>query len=821
MSSRPNEIERQEPNASEEMASLIESRRIVICAGPGGVGKTTIAATLALRAAVEGKRALVVTIDPARRLARSLGLERLGNKETRIEGKLFSRAGLEPRGELWAMMLDVKRTSDEVIARHAKSKEQAERIYANHFYQTASTVLAGSLEYLAMEKLYDLDAERRFDLIVLDTPPTAHALDFLDAPNRVLDVLANDSLRWLATPAVAAGKLGVRAVGMGSGYLIRQISKFTGVETLQALAEFLMCMQGMYDGFKDRAARVKALLASDDTAFVLVTSPGAIEEARFFHSVLKDSSMPVGAVVMNRFHPNWQRAAGGPMDNSRLETWFNRDLAIRLADTVQEHQVLASSDHSAACSMAKDMSRGTTLCLVPILDRDVHDLVGLALMARCIFDREGLPAMAALPVIETEGHTGSTKGAPLASEDSKTPGSPHPNEPSDQEESGSVEKNSKPTSSSPLGGMVATVLLAFFFSVIVGCSAHRPSTTTESKVSEVEIEEVKIFGGDEESLALAALNDEELFQEGASAFAAGHLERAARAFSLLVAAFPESELYAVARYNAGFSWERAGEYLRALEFYDPLLEIVDGRDWLDTIYRVAESLYKLEDYAEAARILGDVLTVEQLPAKDRIRALTQQGVCLLEAGYEEQALHSLRSAVGRYHIEERSGEERLDVHFAAQAQFHIGEVFRKRFERARMDPAGTDFTTLEDDLEHKAQLLLSAQGHYLRTIRMGDAKWATASGHQVGRLYEELYRQLTSARMPTKLDDASKRVAYMELLREKVAVLLEKALEAYEKTLSTSERIGMDKAWRGQIEASLERVKSLLLDEDPWGPPTS
>ena len=226
------------------LAKMLVERRVVVCVGPGGVGKTTVAATVALRAAIEGKRVLVVTIDPARRLANSLGLERLGNVEARIGAEHFARSCITPKGELWAMMLDVKRTSDDLVARHSTSPEQAERIYGNRFYQTASTVLAGSQEYLAMEKLYDLHEEERFDLVVLDTPPTANALDFLDAPNRVLDVLSNDSLRWLATPAVAAGKVGVRAVGMGSGYFIRQISKFAGVETLQALAEFLISMLG-------------------------------------------------------------------------------------------------------------------------------------------------------------------------------------------------------------------------------------------------------------------------------------------------------------------------------------------------------------------------------------------------------------------------------------------------------------------------------------------------------------------------------------------------------------------------------------------------
>jgi anion-transporting ArsA/GET3 family ATPase len=381
--------------------ALLNARRVAVCVGSGGVGKTTVAASLAFRAALEGQKALVVTIDPARRLANSLGLEHLGNVEARIGPERFSRAGLEPKGELWAMMLDVKRTSDDVIARHATSREQAEKIYKNRFYQTASTVLAGSQEYMAMEKLYEIHEEDRFDLVVLDTPPTAHALDFLDAPNRLLDVFGNESLRWIATPAVAAGKVGMRAVGLGGGYLVRQISKFTGVETLQALAEFLMSMQGMYEGFKDRAAKVKALLASQDTTFVLVTAPGTmtLDEARYFYTLLQQNDMPVGAVVVNRVHPDWTGAAGGDVGAEGLAADYGPDLAGRLAETLAEQHVLAEADRGEIATLAGELEDSTLLRLVPVFDRDVHDLAGLATMARCLFDGDGAPASQALPAI--------------------------------------------------------------------------------------------------------------------------------------------------------------------------------------------------------------------------------------------------------------------------------------------------------------------------------------------------------------------------------------------------------------------------------------
>jgi tetratricopeptide (TPR) repeat protein len=355
--------------------------------------------------------------------------------------------------------------------------------------------------------------------------------------------------------------------------------------------------------------------------------------------------------------------------------------------------------------------------------------------------------------------------------------------------------------------------------LLAGCPAHRAAVgVVPDDPEEVTLDPVEIVAGGEEALALASLNDQELFQVGTAAFAAGDFEGAARAFSLIVHAHPDSDLAGVAAYNAGFSWERMGEYLTALDYYGPLLDHFAGRDWLDAAFRIADSLYHLEDHREAARLLGRVLEIEGLPPNDRMRALVLQGVCLLEAGHEEEAEHSLRSAVGRYHIEHRRGEDRVDVYFAAKGQFHLGELYRMRFERARLDPAESDFETLADDLEHKAQLLLSAQGHYLRTIRMGEGRWAAAAGHQVGRLYEELYRQITSARMPTGLDGAAQRLAYQELLQEKVRILLEKSMEAYERTLSTAERIGVEGAWRGRIEASLERVKSLLLEDGMESP---
>ncbi len=387
--------------SKDDLMALLE-RRIVVCVGSGGVGKTTLAATIGVRAALEGRRALVVTIDPARRLANSLGLDRLGNVETRIAEDRFERAGLAPRGELWAMMLDVKRTSDELISRTAPSREQAETIFQNRFYQTFSTVLAGSQEYMAMEKLAELHERGQFDLIVLDTPPTAHALDFLEAPNKLIDVCGSDALKWLASPALAAGKIGMRALGFGSGYLVRQLSKFTGLETLQALAEFLLSMRGMYDAFKERAISVKALLTSDETRFVLVTapSPPTMDEARYFLGVLRQYEIPVGAVVVNRVHPDWDAAVGAEHLTARaLRGYFPDSLAGRLAETLEEQRALAASDRRQVAALRDWLEGEAVLRVVPGFGEDIHDLSGLASMAGYLFDRRGVIPASALPPV--------------------------------------------------------------------------------------------------------------------------------------------------------------------------------------------------------------------------------------------------------------------------------------------------------------------------------------------------------------------------------------------------------------------------------------
>ena len=243
------------------VAPLIERKEIVICAGAGGVGKTTTAAAIALGMAERGLKVAVLTIDPARRLADSLGLPELGNEERQVE--------IDGSGELWAMMLDPKRTFDDLIEKHAPDERTRDAVLSNRIYQELSNAVAGSQEYMAMEKLYELHQEERYDLLVLDTPPSRNALDFLEAPERLSRFVDSRSLQLFLRP----GRLGLKVFGRGTGMLFSALQKVTGVDLLQDLSEFFASFGDMAEGFRERAARTSELLADRRTTFLLVTSP--------------------------------------------------------------------------------------------------------------------------------------------------------------------------------------------------------------------------------------------------------------------------------------------------------------------------------------------------------------------------------------------------------------------------------------------------------------------------------------------------------------------------------------------------------------------
>ena len=348
------------------IADLVEGAEICICAGAGGVGKTSTSAAIALGAAQRGRKAAVLTIDPAKRLANALGLERLGNEPHRVKG-------IEGEGELWAMMLDPKRTFDELIESYASDDSTRDAVLSNRIYQELSSAVSGSQEYMAMEKLYELHMEEHFDLLVLDTPPTRNALDFLDAPERLHRFIDSRSLRFFLSP-------GVKLLGRGSGLLFAVLQRVTGIDLLRDLSDFFRAFGDMSEGFRVRAERVNELLGSDAATFVLVASPrrDAIDDAIFFHDQLLRRGMPFGGVVVNRFHDG----RGG--DSIDLEAALGADLAEKVEASYEDYKVLANRDRSNLRRLTKRLS-GEPVIVVPELDGDVHDLDGLAAMEAHLF----------------------------------------------------------------------------------------------------------------------------------------------------------------------------------------------------------------------------------------------------------------------------------------------------------------------------------------------------------------------------------------------------------------------------------------------------
>jgi anion-transporting ArsA/GET3 family ATPase len=389
------------------LTPALEKKRVLVCVGSGGVGKTTISATLALRAAVDGRSSLVCTIDPAKRLANSLGLRALGNVEAQVPASVLEPLGVKPKGKLHAMMLDMKATWDDLITKYAPP-DKRERILANRFYQSLSSALAGSQEYIAMEKLWELRTKRDYELIVLDTPPTAHALDFLEAPNRVLDFLDNEAAKWLLTPALAAGKIGLSLFSLGSSYVAKTISKFTGTETLQELAGFMMAIAPMNESFRERARGVRELLEAESTGFVLVTSPGRerLDEVTHFHRLLKQNRMEVVALVVNRVHPMpgpelWEEAKGLiPSRRAKVE------------ETLRELTVLAEQDLRGIAEL-RAATPGTPIIQVPRFELDVHDVAALWRTGRYLMGDEVIPTVTPptpLPSAEGRGEGTSPPG---------------------------------------------------------------------------------------------------------------------------------------------------------------------------------------------------------------------------------------------------------------------------------------------------------------------------------------------------------------------------------------------------------------------------
>jgi anion-transporting ArsA/GET3 family ATPase len=349
---------------------LLEGRRMVICAGSGGVGKTTTAAAVGLGLAEQGLKVAVVTIDPARRLANALGLQELDNEPRRVE--------LDAPGELWAMMLDAKRTFDQLIEHLAPDEKTRDEVLGNRIYQQLSSAVAGSQEFTAIAKLYELDRDGDFDVLVLDTPPSRNALDFLDAPGRLTGFFQGRTIRVFMRPAGISGRI----LGRGTGVVFGILQRVTGVDLLRDLSVFFRSLGGMIDGFTERAKRVGALLEDPATTFLIVTAPrhDPVEEAIFFHRKLREASMPFGGLVVNRVHQPPDDALG-----AAVATELGPALAERVSVATRELAALAARDAVNVQRLRDELGDPPTI-LVPELEDDVHDLDGLALVRSHLFD---------------------------------------------------------------------------------------------------------------------------------------------------------------------------------------------------------------------------------------------------------------------------------------------------------------------------------------------------------------------------------------------------------------------------------------------------
>ncbi|HTX08254.1 MAG TPA: ArsA-related P-loop ATPase [Solirubrobacteraceae bacterium] len=364
------------------VSEMLEGKRVCVCAGSGGVGKTTTSAAIALGMAAQGAKVAVVTIDPANRLANALGLQELENEPRRVEPARLATGALEVKGELWAMMLDPKRTFDELIERIAPDPARAEEIKANRVYRELSTAVSGSQELTAIAKLYELDQEGQFDVLVLDTPPSRNALEFLDAPGRLNAFLEGKALKAFLRPT----GMGMRVLGRGALPLLMGLRRVTGIDLISDLSTFFQLLGDMTSDFSQRAAQVETLLRADSTAFLLVTSAARepIDEAIWFAERLQTDGLPFAGVVVNRVHHDLLGDRAPREVRRSLARVLPPGLAVRVTENFRDYHVLAQRDDHNLARLAGQLDE-RRLLLVPQLDDDVHDVAGLLRIHRYLF----------------------------------------------------------------------------------------------------------------------------------------------------------------------------------------------------------------------------------------------------------------------------------------------------------------------------------------------------------------------------------------------------------------------------------------------------
>lgn len=354
--------------------ALIRESRVLVTVGAGGVGKTTSAAAIAVRAACQGRRVLCLTVDPAKRLAESLGLREMSTEETTVDTGRFTEAGIECKGSLTVMMLDTKQTFDTLVKRTASSPAAAERIFNNRLYKYLSGSLAGTQEYMAMEKLTTVRHDPRFDLVVLDTPPTANALDFLDAPERLVNALDSAAIRWILSAFSTSGKFSLNLVAKSAQIVLQTVGKITGGRFLEELSKLVVDLSDLFKGFRERALSVQSELRAKDVAFLLVSSaqPMSLKEILYFADRLDEAKLRRAGFIVNRVRtlPSVEVDAmnvGLPREIEGIDR-------AKISRAWSEENELARADQDSMRVLESKRARGETVYQVPESPVGVSDL---------------------------------------------------------------------------------------------------------------------------------------------------------------------------------------------------------------------------------------------------------------------------------------------------------------------------------------------------------------------------------------------------------------------------------------------------------------
>ena len=379
------------------LARLLEEKRVIVCVGAGGVGKTTFAAALALAAAKAGRQALCLTIDPAQRLATSLGLDALADGVRDLDVEMLRERGVQAKAGLSVMVVDAKRTFDEIVARHASSDEVRDRILRNDVYGYVSEHLAGTQAYMAMEKLLSVEQDPRYETIVLDTPPTAHALDFLDAPDRLVELVDNPALKGLVGALSSSGRMSLDLVARGVRGALHAMGQITGIGLIERVSEFVAALNELFGGFRARAERVRTTLASRRSGYVLVASPAAyaLDQVLAFARRLEARELSADALVVNRVEP----AFGAELDVALLGRAaaarglsLDLDLTQRIVRAAEQQELLGARDRtllqgylgSAESRPLRRLPRIT----IPAFSDDVHGITALDRVATLAWQTE-------------------------------------------------------------------------------------------------------------------------------------------------------------------------------------------------------------------------------------------------------------------------------------------------------------------------------------------------------------------------------------------------------------------------------------------------